>query len=250
MALTGACPGTLLPQLATGVATGPYVLAGGIIGGILYSKLSAPIHRHLSLAEKEMIKTSPATLEPALYQRVGMSEGAGVLVYEITLLSFIALATHLFPAQEKTSILSAAVGGLTIGLSQVLSLLLTTYTLGVSTAYEQIGDLFWWAVSKYTAESRTKSLPTPNYRGVAFPLGSILGAWLFSQIFKIPAPVDVDISILRAVFGGVLLVFGSRVASGCTSGHGISGMSMLSIASIASVVTMFGGGILTARVLG
>jgi uncharacterized membrane protein YedE/YeeE len=39
------------------------------------------------------------------------------------------------------------------------------------------------------------------------------------------------------------MVFGARIAGGCTSGHGISGMSLLSVASIISVCAMFGGGI-------
>eukprot|EP00486_Rosalina_sp_Unknown_P015818 CAMPEP_0201583314 /NCGR_PEP_ID=MMETSP0190_2-20130828/97198_1 /ASSEMBLY_ACC=CAM_ASM_000263 /TAXON_ID=37353 /ORGANISM="Rosalina sp." /LENGTH=56 /DNA_ID=CAMNT_0048024989 /DNA_START=15 /DNA_END=182 /DNA_ORIENTATION=+ len=35
----------------------------------------------------------------------------------------------------------------------------------------------------------------------------------------------------RAILGGLLLIFGARLAKGCTSGHGISGMGMLSTAS-------------------
>lgn len=40
--------------------------------------------------------------------------------------------------------------------------------------------------------------------------------------------------------GGFMMLFGSRMASGCTSGHGLSGMALLSIPSIAAVVGMFG----------
>lgn len=45
------------------------------------------------------------------------------------------------------------------------------------------------------------------------------------------------------------MVFGARVAGGCTSGHGISGMSMLAMGSLVSVVTMFGGGMGVAALL-
>lgn len=46
------------------------------------------------------------------------------------------------------------------------------------------------------------------------------------------------------------MIFGSRLAGGCTSGHGISGMSQLSISSVISVAAMFAGGIgLTAVLL-
>ena len=41
--------------------------------------------------------------------------------------------------------------------------------------------------------------------------------------------------------GGILLVFGARLAGGCTSGHGLSGMASLSIASFVTVASMFAG---------
>jgi len=59
----------------------------------------------------------------------------------------------------------------------------------------------------------------------------------------------VDISNARAVFGGAVMVVGARIAGGCTSGHGISGMSQLSVSSIISVVSMFGAGILGSALL-
>jgi uncharacterized membrane protein YedE/YeeE len=62
--------------------------------------------------------------------------------------------------------------------------------------------------------------------------------------------MQIDISTLRAVFGGVVMTFGSRLAGGCTSGHGISGMSMLSISSFISVAGMFVGGMGLAMIMG
>jgi uncharacterized membrane protein YedE/YeeE len=51
------------------------------------------------------------------------------------------------------------------------------------------------------------------------------------------------------VVGGVLLTIGSRIAGGCTSGHGISGMSLLSVSSFISVGAMFAGGMGLAAIL-
>ena len=42
---------------------------------------------------------------------------------------------------------------------------------------------------------------------------------------------------------------GARIAGGCTSGHGISGMAQLSVGSTLAVAAMFAGGILTATLL-
>jgi len=44
-------------------------------------------------------------------------------------------------------------------------------------------------------------------------------------------------------------LLGARIAGGCTSGHGISGMAQLSVGSMVAVAAMFAGGILTATLL-
>lgn len=55
---------------------------------------------------------------------------------------------------------------------------------------------------------------------------------------------------LVAVFtGGILMGFGARLADGCTSGHGISGMIQLSISSLVAVICFFVGGIGTALMI-
>jgi len=50
--------------------------------------------------------------------------------------------------------------------------------------------------------------------------------------------------MLPAFIGGFCLVFGARLANGCTSGHGLSGMGMLTLVSFVAVVCMFGTGII------
>jgi len=242
MALTGACPGTLLPQLAIGVPSGKYVLTGGIFGGILYSSLRRYIYGSYSGVIKEKAKASPATTQPTLHQRLGCSEESGLLTYIAMCSSVIAAATLFFPEQGKV-FLPAAIGGCLIGLSQAGSLILTGNPLGISTAYEQLGDLFWWYFS-------TRKTDIPNYKTLAFPLGSVIGAFALTKFVTIPPAVAVDVGKWTAMLGGVLLVFGGRVAGGCTSGHGISGMSMLSTASVISVASMFGAGVLVAKILG
>jgi uncharacterized protein len=54
---------------------------------------------------------------------------------------------------------------------------------------------------------------------------------------------------LDAFLGGVLIIFGARLAGGCTSGHIISGMTQLSVSGMLFAATVFGGGMLTARLL-
>jgi uncharacterized membrane protein YedE/YeeE len=48
---------------------------------------------------------------------------------------------------------------------------------------------------------------------------------------------------------GFLMLFGARIADGCTSGHGLSGMAQLAVGSTVAVAAMFAGGIATALLL-
>ena len=45
------------------------------------------------------------------------------------------------------------------------------------------------------------------------------------------------------------LLLGARIADGCTSGHGLSGMAQLAVGSTVAVAAMFTGGIATATLL-
>lgn len=55
--------------------------------------------------------------------------------------------------------------------------------------------------------------------------------------------------LLIVIGGGFLVGFGTRYAGGCTSGHGISGLSTLQWPSLVAVVLFFASGILTANFL-
>ena len=55
--------------------------------------------------------------------------------------------------------------------------------------------------------------------------------------------------MMHAFTGGVLLLFGARLAGGCTSGHVISGISQLTIGSFVFGIAIFASGIVTAKIL-
>jgi uncharacterized membrane protein YedE/YeeE len=81
-------------------------------------------------------------------------------------------------------------------------------------------------------------------------IGILLGSYILNKGVTIPTNPEVAISNARALAGGVALTFGGRLGGGCTSGHGISGMSMLSISSFIAVASMFIGGMGLAYVMG
>jgi len=54
----------------------------------------------------------------------------------------------------------------------------------------------------------------------------------------------------RDVFlGGMLIIFGARLAGGCTSGHIISGMTQLAVSGVLFAAAVFASGLLTARLI-
>lgn len=55
--------------------------------------------------------------------------------------------------------------------------------------------------------------------------------------------------MMHAFVGGALLLFGARLAGGCTSGHMISGIAQLTIGSFVFGIAIFASGIVTARIL-
>ncbi len=54
---------------------------------------------------------------------------------------------------------------------------------------------------------------------------------------------------LNAFLGGVLIIFGARLAGGCTSGHIISGITQLALSGMVFAAGVFGMGIVTARLM-
>ena len=121
---------------------------------------------------------------------------------------------------------SAAIGGALIGLAAVLLMLLTGRIAGISGI---AGGL----------------LSGGSDRGwrVAFILGLIL-APVAGMLAGDPMPVPVmPPSWIVVIAAGLLVGFGTRLASGCTSGHGVCGIARLSVRSIVATAVFMGAAI-------
>jgi uncharacterized membrane protein YedE/YeeE len=114
--------------------------------------------------------------------------------------------------------------------------------IGISTAYEEIGNHFWWLIKG--AEPNTK--PT-SYNSILFAAGVTAGAWgLLQAVPSLTSTPVFEAPPLLAMAGGALMVIGSRMAGGCTSGHGISGISLLSLSSMITIGCAFAAGAVVA----
>ncbi len=249
MALTGACPGTVIVQGALGIPSGLYVGFGGLLGGIVFVEL-ATVLRHTStvtasssssqVSAKGAATASNGSKSPPVHTistKLGVKEDTALLAYEVMCAIMIGLSMVFAPI-ERTYI-NPILGGLVIGGAQALSVLLTRKTVGVSTAYEQLGRDFW---SIILPSSHAKS---SSHSAVTFAIGISLGAMSLATYMPMLMLGDQmkPVGPLAAVAGGAIMVFGARLAGGCTSGHGISGMATMSLASFVTVGAMFAGGI-------
>lgn len=115
--------------------------------------------------------------------------------------------------------INGLLGGLLIGLAAAAFLLLNGRIAGIS--------------SLIGASLNFSAKETPN--NLAFLIGIVLGAWALAEATG-SGPIAVDRSVGLLIAGGLLVGFGTRLGSGCTSGHGVCGMSCLSKRSIVATL--------------
>jgi len=124
---------------------------------------------------------------------------------------------------------SAFAGGLLIGLAVTSLILLEGRIAGISGIVGGLlqplrqGDVAW---------------------RVAFVLGLVAAPLLYRTLLILP-PGRIEAGWGTLVFAGLLVGFGSRLGSGCTSGHGVCGLSRLSPRSLVATVVFMTAGFAT-----
>lgn len=137
-------------------------------------------------------------------------------------------------APMAQSWLLALAGGAMIGVASALLFLTHGRIAGISGV---VGSLLPPATA-----------PDRGWR-IAF-LGGLLSAGLVAAIVA-PSAVGASArSLPVVVVAGLIVGFGTRLGSGCTSGHGVCGMARLSTRSMIAVATFMGTGAITAWVAG
>ncbi len=80
---------------------------------------------------------------------------------------------------------------------------------------------------------------------VWFLAGLVLGSGVYVLIVPLAFSLRVDYPIALLALAGFLVGAGTRMGSGCTSGHGVCGMARLSVRSLAATLTFLVTGVLT-----
>ena len=126
----------------------------------------------------------------------------------------------------------ALAGGVLIGVSAIMLILLTGRVAGISGI---LGGLL-------------KPQMNETLWRLTFVLGMVAAPWLYLNVagsFEFESPRGT----VALIVAGLLVGYGTRLGSGCTSGHGVCGLSRLSLRSLAATGVFMAIGFLVASVL-
>lgn len=128
--------------------------------------------------------------------------------------------------------LQSLIGGLLIGFSTLLMVRLLGKIAGISGIVGQL-----WSADKDDRAWR-----------FAFVAGLLVSPLLYALFSPLPE-TSVVTSTPWLIVAGLLVGFGSRLGSGCTSGHGVCGLSRLSLRSLVATLTFMGTAMLVVWLL-
>ena len=130
---------------------------------------------------------------------------------------------------ENFTPISATVGGALIGLSASILLLFNGRIAGISGV---VGGIF--------------SNATDLIYRFSFLAGLLCGGLILLYFYAEAFTVEISRSPFALVTAGILVGVGTRIGSGCTSGHGVCGLSRFSLRSLAATCTFMAFGFATA----
>ena len=134
----------------------------------------------------------------------------------------------------ETDWIMGLVGGLVIGLAASLYLLGNGRIMGASGIIGGLIGKSGWS----SAADR-----------IVFLLGLILAPSMYIFIFDIEADTKATTNIIILILAGLLVGIGTRLANGCTSGHGVCGISRLSIRGMTSTIFYIVAGVVSVVLL-
>lgn len=245
MAILGYCPGTLAISLGEGSLDAFIGIIGGLFGGWVFT-LILPFMADI---------LGPDLGSISLNSMVGFSWQFYVLTFIIGII-FIAVAFWLNKI-EKIKDNKWMYAGIALAILNTIILLKATSNrpIGASTTFPYLADL----LTGTTQNDYFNQIKPHGTWEAIFLLGAFIAGLSISLIkkeFKLNLIYSnwekyKGTSTMKRVFwalvGGFLLIFGARMAGGCTSGHILSGGMQLAISSLVFAVCTFAGLLLTGK---
>ena len=135
--------------------------------------------------------------------------------------------------QTLLDLLPALGGGLLIGLAAVLLMALN-------------GQIF--GVSGIAAAAIDPQTPDRGWQW-ALLAGLLTGGMLLALVSPTLLRIENAPSLPAYIISGLLVGYGTRLGSGCPSGHGVCGLSRLSVRSLCATLTFMGTAMLTVFII-
>lgn len=132
----------------------------------------------------------------------------------------------------QLTLLDSILGGFVLSISALILLFATGKIAGIS------GILYGLRNVRSSGE----------YWRVLFVTGLIISPFA-ADLFGFTLPSNIDVSWPAIILGGLLVGIGTRVGSGCTSGHGICGIGRLSFRSLIATITFMGTAVITVLIV-
>ena len=246
MAILGYCPGTLAISLGEGSIDALFGIIGGLVGGLLYTILLPSISGVLGPNYGAInLNTIVGGTSPLFF----------FLVFIIGAI-FIAAAFFIHKKEKKAD-MKWLYAGIALAVLDVIVFLGTTTNrpIGASTMFPYTADI----MTGFTDNAYFGKIKTPGNWELIFLAGAFLAGLIISLIRK-----DFSLTLIHkewekyhgknaakriawSLIGGFILVFGARMAGGCTSGHILSGGMQLAASSLLFAVFVFVGLLITGK---
>ena len=246
MAILGYCPGTLPVSAGEGSLDALIGIVGGLFGGLIYTALLPTMENFLGPnAGKLSLKT--------------VIDSNGFVFYALILiigLAFIWIA-FLLHNKERSKNYKWLHAGIALAiLNSIVFLTVTTNRpIGASTSYPFVADF----LSGVKKSNYFAAIQKSGNWELIFLTGALLAGLIISLIrkeFKLTLihknwknhrSNSSTGRIIWAFIGGFVLIFGARMAGGCTSGHILSGGMQLAFSSLIFTIFAFAGLVITGK---
>ena len=245
MALLGYCPGTLAISFGEGSIDALIGIIGGLFGGLFYT-IVLPYIKPILGANMGAISLNSVM-------------GTNTLFFIITIIVGVifSYAAFILHKKDKNKDKKWILSGIALAILNlvVFSSAVTNRPIGASTTFPYVADL----LTGFTNNNYFNNIKTPGNWELVFLTGAFIAGVVISLIrkdFKLILIHDnwkkhknnsSASRIIWSFIGGFILLFGARMAGGCTSGHILSGGMQFAFSSLFFSVFVFAGILITGK---
>lgn len=246
MAVLGYCPGTLAISAGQGSLDAVVGILGGLAGGLTFTVLEPLLSPFLG-----------PDLGPQSLYNSAVESGLGFHAFLLLFSGIVIYCVFAVHRAEKSKDRTWILAGTVIAILNAGLMLdaVAGRPIGASTAYPYIADV----ITGTTDNEYFRKIQSPGLWEVWFLLGSALAGSIYAAVtgtFEVRLVHDrwrelkgdsSERRIAWAFVGGFALLFGARMAGGCTSGHILSGGMQLAKSGMVFAAFAFAAFILTGK---